>query len=98
MFRCTRCDGFVPKDNIQCPNCRSGKKAWWMAPLAFAGAGLATVTLSACYGAPCAAGSVTLPDGGTKADTLLCGENYDCRTGPDGGEPIKDAEWKSRCE
>ena len=59
MNHCRRCDGLVPQGVTECPNCRSTKKAWWAAPLAFAGAGLATLTLSACYGAPCAAVSYT---------------------------------------
>lgn len=46
------------------------------------GAGFATVTLSACYGAPCAT-TITLPDGGTAVDnpnaTTSCG-SVDCRT------------------
>jgi hypothetical protein len=98
MHRCTRCDGFVPKGINECPNCRSTKKAWWMAPLAFAGAGLATVTLSACYGAPCVA-SVKLPDGGVKDDpnSLSCTQ-YDCTKGPDGGAPVMDSEWDRLCK
>ena|SRR5687767_10313284 len=100
MHRCTRCDGFVPEGIEHCPNCRSGKKAWWMAPLTFAGGAIATVTLSACYGSPCAATTVTRPDGGTTTsfEALGCGGTYDCRTGPDGGAPVQDAEWKALCE
>ncbi len=98
MHRCTHCDGFVPEGISECPNCRSGRKAWWMAPLTVVGGALATVTLSACYGAPCVA-TVKLPDGGTKRDdeSLSC-EYYDCTTGPDGGAPVMDSQWQSKCK
>ena len=96
MLRCTRCDGFVPSGSPECPNCRSVKKAWWAGPLALASAGLATVTLSACYGAPCVS-LVKLPDGGTRTDDLSC-TTYDCNTSPDGGVPVHDAEWESHCK
>jgi hypothetical protein len=88
MYRCSRCNGFVPKSEGECPNCRSTSRAWWLAPVAFATAGFATVTLSACYGAPCAAHN--LPDGGTD---YLCGEihcNNDGGTLPDGGTAPSD--------
>jgi len=99
MHRCTRCDGFVPQGITECPNCRSTKKAWWMAPFAFAGAGLATITLSACYGAPCAA-TVNLPDGGSRRDNDSLGcTTYDCNApGPDGGTREHDAEWDRLCK
>ncbi|MBK7858662.1 MAG: hypothetical protein IPJ65_08580 [Archangiaceae bacterium] len=100
MFRCTRCDGFVPRQSTACPNCRAAaKKAWWSAPLAFAGAGLATVTLSACYGAPCVI-TVNLPDGGTKKDTTAfdCYSTYDCNQSADGGVPEHDTEWENYCK
>ena len=47
MNVCTRCEGFVPGEAGFCPNCRSTRR-WWV----IAGAGLAAVTLSACYGPP----------------------------------------------
>ena len=70
--------------------------------MAFAGAGLATVTLSACYGAACTA-RVTLPDGTTDDAYVpysnpLCGRDYDCRNAlPDGGDTKNDSEWKRLC-
>jgi hypothetical protein len=56
-------------------------------PLAFAGAGLATVTLSACYGPSCVT-TIKLPDGGTETnrDSFACA-TIDCGLKPDGGIP-----------
>jgi hypothetical protein len=98
MYRCSRCDGFVPKGEVECPNCRSSRRAWWLAPLAFATAGLATVTLSACYGTACTA-NIKLPDGGSKTDlnASTCG-TYDCNVAPDGGTPLHDSEWDTNCK
>lgn len=91
MQQCKRCDGFVPHGVESCPNCRSSRP-WWAIPLAVAGAGLASVTLSACYGPPCA---TKLPDGGLTYGNGLC---FDC-TAPlaDGGDPSKDSRWRSEC-
>ena len=104
LSRCTRCEGFVPHGASSCPNCRSTRRAWWKAPLALVGAGLATVTLSACYGPACTVPlRVTLPDG-TQKDThapygLECGGTFDCRAAlPDGGDVRKDYQWKGLCE
>lgn len=102
MNRCTRCEGFVPPKVTTCPNCRSTKRAWWIAPAAIAGAGLASVTLSACYGVGCAT-RVTLPDGGFTfgyaGGQLACDSEYDCRTPlPDGGKFEDNALWKRLCE
>jgi hypothetical protein len=103
MNRCSQCGGFVPPNAKTCPNCRSTWRAWWMAPLAIAGAGVASVTLSACYGVPCAAAAtkVTLPDGETTSE-LYCGNpdggSFDCRAPlPDGGNPQNDPEWTFFC-
>jgi hypothetical protein len=54
MNRCGRCQGFVPAQLPDCPNCaasgRPGRaKAAWLMIL---GAGATAVTLAACYGAP----------------------------------------------
>jgi hypothetical protein len=93
MNRCSKCEGFIPEAQTRCPNCRSAS-AWWVTPLAFAGAGLASVTLSACYGVPCVA-TVKLPDGGVQKS---CGIDYDC-TVPlaDGGVRTQDPTWVSEC-
>jgi hypothetical protein len=100
MKRCLKCEGFVPPGAMCCPNCNSTKGAWWAAPLAFAGAGLATVTLSACYGPACAV-QVTLPDGGSDlrySGGQVCGSTYDCRAPlADGGDVQLDPEWKDLC-
>jgi hypothetical protein len=88
MHRCTRCEGFVPLDAETCPNC-SAMKRWWMAPLAFAGAGLATVTLSACYGPGCVS-TITKPDGST-VQGFSCAGDYDCRTA------THDQTWNMNC-
>jgi hypothetical protein len=97
---CSRCGGFVPAGRSSCPHCMSSS-AWWRAPLAFAGAGLATVTLSACYGAPCVT-QVKLPDGtqhNTYGDGIACGTTLDCNARlEDGGVTKDDATWRSVCQ
>lgn len=100
MQQCQKCQGLVPDGSSSCPNCTSSKQ-WWKAPLAILGAGFATVTLSACYGAPCAT-TITLPDGGTLTEgegaSRTC-QPIDCRVQPDAGadgEP--DYRWKYACE
>lgn len=51
MLRCASCDGFVPSGLDVCPNCaRRGSLGRGF--LALVGAGVAAVTLMACYGAP----------------------------------------------
>jgi hypothetical protein len=55
------------------------KKAWWLAPLSLAGAGLASVTLSACYGPGCLS-TVTLLDGGIENEPTPTCAPYDCNT------------------
>lgn len=67
MNQCLRCQGFLPPSVRLCPNCRS-TRAWWALPLTIVGAGIASVTLSACYGTACAG---KLPDGGPE-----CGSSY----------------------
>jgi hypothetical protein len=96
MHRCARCDGFVPPDAQACPNCRSSKGSWWRAPLALAGAGLATVTLSACYGPGCIS-YVTRLDG-TRQRTRTCAGDYNCASLPDGGVPVHDETWHMLCD
>lgn len=98
MNRCRSCEGFVPQGAESCPNCRSTRRAWWIAPLSLAGAGLASVTLSACYGPGCAT-AVTLPDGGTRTQYgPTCAATYDCRTAiTDGGVPENDPDWDAYC-
>ena len=105
MKRCARCDGFVPEGMNACPNCSFGPgaprwKAWLTVPLTIAGAGVAAVTLSACYGPACA---TKWPDGtlrdysGNLAPSGSC-VGYDC-TKPldDGGNPNNDPTWRSGC-
>ena len=92
MRQCQRWQGFVPEGSSTCPNCSSTRR-WWAVPLAFAGAGLASVTLSACYGPPCAA--TRLPDGGRNYDSCL---GYDCAAPlADGGVLSSDPEWRTNC-
>ena len=94
MNLCNRCEGFVPAGSALCPNCHSSKRVWWRVPLAIAGAGMATVTLSACYGPPCVANS--LPDGGENHGRGECG--YDCNQKlSDGGERPRDKTWLEVC-
>ena len=72
------------------------KIAWWKTPLAVAAGGLATVTLSACYGPACVS-TITKPDG-TKVDGYSCGGDYDCRNPlPDGGAHANDSTWVMNC-
>ncbi len=93
MQQCSRCQSFVPDGATFCPNCRSAR-AWWRVPLVFAGAGLASVTLSACYGPGCA---VRLPDGTMSIPGATC-VTYDCTLPlPDGGTPSQDPEWRENC-
>lgn len=96
MQQCQKCQGLVPDGSSSCPNCTSGTQ-WWKAPLAILGAGFATVTLSACYGAPCAT-TITLPDGGTltegQGSSRTC-QPIDCRVKPDGGDD--DIRWDYTC-
>jgi hypothetical protein len=57
MNACPNCGGLVPWSVSACPHCHP--KSNWTAklrgPLAFLGAGATLLTLSACYGSPCAA-------------------------------------------
>jgi hypothetical protein len=68
MNQCVRCKGFIPEGQSGCPNCGTRLLPRWKAilgvPLALAGAGATMVTLSACYGVPCA--GTKLPDGTIK--------------------------------
>jgi hypothetical protein len=95
MYRCSRCDGFVPEASSGCPNCRSSR-AWWSVPLAMAGAGLSVVTLSACYGPACVTDAkTTFPDGSTLQN---CYQDFDCRVPlPDGGAREQDPDWLYLC-
>jgi hypothetical protein len=97
MNQCASCEGFVPGGLEVCPNCKSNKRGWWRLPLTVIGAGIASVTLSACYGPPTTTCRLTLPDGTTRDTTEeLCG--FDCRnTLEDGGAPASDAKWKAAC-
>ena len=75
MQQCSKCEAFVPAKATSCPGCRS-KSSWWRTPLTVLGAGFLGVTLSACYGSPCAAGNCpvdnpcndVLSDGGLRRD------------------------------
>jgi hypothetical protein len=95
---CERCGGFVPSASESCPNCKSGR-AWWRVPLAIAGAGFATVTLSACYGPACVT-QVKLPDG-TTHNVYANGQCQfiDCTAkGADGGLVANDPEFAATCQ
>ena len=96
MNRCKQCEGVVPAGSLLCPNCHSNNRAWWRLPLTIAGAGFATVTLSACYGSPCAAN--ILPDGGTSNDYVNGACGYDCTKAlADGGNRNADPLWIKVC-
>ncbi|MFZ5471503.1 MAG: hypothetical protein ACOZIN_18925 [Myxococcota bacterium] len=83
MNQCRRCGGFVPPNQDACPNCRIPSSRWWLLPLATAGAGFMSLTLAACYGAPC---TVALPDGGVGSGScILCNDPL-----PDGGSRLND--------
>lgn len=93
MHHCNRCHGFVPHGSTNCPNCQSTKK-WWALPLAVLGASAASITLSACYGAPCV---TALPDGGKDYGNSSCFA-VDCETPlADGGAKSKDPSWAASC-
>lgn len=68
-----------------------------MVPVTLAGAGVAAVTLSACYGAACAV-KVTYVDGGVRdtGGVTSCQQSVDCRVPPsDGGDAVQ---WRYYCE
>lgn len=99
MQQCQKCQGLVPETSSSCPNCRATSR-WWKTPLAMLGAGLATVTLSACYGSPCAT-TITLPDGGTTVDNPNAGRScgtVDCRTPERTEDGGIDPAWEYACE
>jgi hypothetical protein len=93
MQQCSKCQGLVPDSVESCPNCRSTRR-WWAIPLSLLGASAASVTLSACYGAPCA---TKLPDGTFNYGNANC-IAYDCTADlPDGGVKAKDPQWVALC-
>jgi len=61
ILTCNECSGFIPSTEASCPNCSTSVSiSKWIGPLkavvtVATGAALA-MTLSACYGSPCAAG------------------------------------------
>ncbi|HJL18434.1 MAG TPA: hypothetical protein RMH99_22410 [Sandaracinaceae bacterium LLY-WYZ-13_1] len=77
---CADCGAFVPPTSARCPCCRqTASPAAWLgrvptpvkALLGVAGGGLLSVTLSACYGAPCTGGACgPPPDAGP--DPMTC--------------------------
>ena len=94
---CERCGGFVPAGRDACPNCNSSR-AWWRVPLAIAGAGFATVTLSACYGPACVT-QVKQADGTYKNNYGSCGQVTDCFGKlSDGGLVGNDPEYNADCQ
>lgn len=93
MKQCRRCEGFVPDESTRCPNCRSTRR-WWALPLSLLGASAASVTLSACYGAPCVS---RLPDGGTTNSTSACYEPSCTTRMVDGGTYGDDPYYKDIC-
>ncbi len=94
MRQCPSCEGFVPEGRAACPNCKSTWKGLLTFTLAAAGAGVAAVTLSACYGPGCA---TRLPDGTLDYPGSTC-VGFDC-TLPlaDGGVRTNDPQWAQRC-
>ena len=92
MKRCHQCDGFIPALKFQCPNCDSFT-AFHLAPgplktaLTILAGSAVAMTLSACYGSPCASangmdGCGPMPeqcqiDEVDNDDDGFCGD-YDC--------------------
>lgn len=71
LTSCPHCSAFVPSGADACPCCqaaapRTRLPAAARALLAIGGGGLLSVTLSACYGGPCAGGSCYEPDSGPR--------------------------------
>lgn len=69
---CANCRGFVPEGQATCPNCdlaQPPRRSKFAAGLIVAGAGLAMVALSACYGPPPICQG---PDGGSVHCSDLC--------------------------
>ena len=66
---CQRCHGFVPPTLSDCVHCGApmpvlpGSRGWMQGLMGLAGAGVAAITLRACYGAPPCVESA--PDGGS---------------------------------
>ena len=65
MNKCNLCSGFVPGQLAVCPHCGADQKqlpGWAKGLMMVAGAGAASITLAACYGAPAIC---NYPDGGS---------------------------------
>jgi len=87
MNQCVRCNGFVPEGQRACPNCSTLVPKWKAVlafPLAVAGAGVAAITLSACYGPACA---TKLSDGTVTGGGDIC---LDCTSKQSDGGLVGD--------
>ena len=76
------CGGFIPAQSTVCPNCK--QRSVLRRVMVIAGGALASMTLAACYGVPCATDRMTgrcidpcdetLEDGGSaRIDPAFCG-------------------------
>lgn len=52
MNQCQKCQGFLPKSALTCPNCGLGLKRKKRPITTAAALGLVSMTLMACYGGP----------------------------------------------
>jgi hypothetical protein len=80
MSSCLSCQGFIPGPG-SCPNCgaeqapASGLRPLVRSVLALAGAGVAAITLMACYGSPPCDHNAT--DGGPDDNGGSCWDDYE---------------------
>ncbi|MCA9607749.1 MAG: hypothetical protein KC619_19205 [Myxococcales bacterium] len=61
LSKCPACPAFLPPGVDRCPACASQLPRWVVRAAAALGSGALAVTLSACYGAPCAGGGCYEP-------------------------------------
>ncbi len=75
MSKCRSCDGLVPARQVMCPHCDAPvpvkRRSKFIAALSVASAGVASMTLMACYGIP-AAPCDYAADGGTQHNGMTC--------------------------
>ncbi len=61
LSRCPACPAFLPPGTSRCPACAVTLPRWVVRAAAALGASAVAMTLSACYGAPCAGGACYEP-------------------------------------
>jgi hypothetical protein len=72
LLMCSHCNGFLALALRTCPHCAApvdGARVALLKVAALAGSGIASVTLMACYGAPCTDGICANPTDDAAAKT-----------------------------